>query len=136
MNNVQIIAQPDVKPSPRAFAGPRPTRPVPVSMARPMVIDEKGKQISAKPGAQPVEPPVKAAPPVKPLPGRTVVAPPPTAKPAALPAVKPAPVPVVKPVVKPVVPPTAKPVAKPAAKPAAQPDRKTDKKDEKKDDEK
>jgi hypothetical protein len=76
MDHVQALAQPDVKPNPHALAGQPPAHPVPVSSARPAVIDEKGKLVSSKPGAQPVDPPVKAAPQIKSLPGHTAAAPP------------------------------------------------------------
>jgi hypothetical protein len=124
MNNVQVIAQPDVKPAPRVFAGPPPARPVPVSVARPVVIDERGKLISTKPGIQAITPPVKAAPPVRPLPGRIVVAPPPTAKAPLAPVAAPvnAPVrPTGKPGEKGTALPPAAPVAAPVNRPVANP---------------
>ena len=59
---------------------------------------------------QPKEPPVKAAPPVRALPGRTVVAPPPGAKAPAAPV---APAPKPAPVAAPAVVPPSKPAVKP-----------------------
>jgi hypothetical protein len=144
-DHVQVLQRPEVQPNPHVFAGPPPVRPVRVNIARPVLINEKGKLTSAKPGAPPVEPPVKAAPPVRVLPGRTVVAPPPGAKtppitppvmmapvakpaqvapPVAVPASKPIDRPMdrgAKPAAPPVTAPAAKPLAEPMEKPAAPP---------------
>jgi len=79
MQHVQVLARPEVAPTRQATVTP-PARPVPVAVQRPVLINAQGKMAPAKPNAQPVEPPVKAAPVAKPLPGRTVVAAPPGAK--------------------------------------------------------
>ena len=137
-DHVQVMERPEPQPSPHPFAGHPPLRPVRASAERPALINESGKLVSSKPGAKPMEPPVRPAPPVKALPGRAVVAPPPGAKaPAGMhpapppPAAKPAPVepPAPKPMergVKPPAPlepvPAAKPVPPPPpAKPAPPP---------------
>jgi hypothetical protein len=130
LDRVQVMERPEPQPTRASFVGHPPARPVPVKAERPVLINEKGKLVSAKPGAQPVEPPVKPAPLVRALPGRTVVAPPPGAKVpartpavAAAPAAKPAPTAAspAKPAT--AVAPPARPAATvaPAAKPAPQP---------------
>jgi len=113
----QVVEHIDIPPPAHPFAGHPPARPVQVRTERPAVINEHGKLTSGKPGVPPAEPPVKPAPQVRPLPGRTVVASPsgvqPSAKPAA-PMTKPTPTPA----------PTAAPAAKPeekAVKPPAPP---------------
>ena len=53
--------------------------PVKVATARPVLIDAHGKAVAARPHAQPAPPPVKQVAAPKPLPGRKVVAQPPTA---------------------------------------------------------
>jgi hypothetical protein len=136
LDRVQVLDRPEAQPNAHPFARHPPARPVPVKTERPEVMNEQGKLVSSTPGAQPKEPPVKAAPPVRALPGRTVVAPPQGAKaPAAVvaPVAKPAPVaaPVVVPPSKPAVKPTdsgAKPpapatplVGKPVVEPMAKP---------------
>jgi hypothetical protein len=115
--NIQVIERPVVQPSPRALIGNPPSRPIHVNVERPALVNESGKLVSAKPGAQPVEPPVKAAPQIKALPGRAAAAPPanvkaPVAAPASLAA------PVAKPGT-PVTEPTAAPAAKTTGRPAA-----------------
>ena len=74
VQQVRPLAQPVVA----APAHPIITRPVghpvPVSIQRPMLINQQGKQISATPGATPVAPPVRQTPQPRPLPGRTIVA--------------------------------------------------------------
>ena len=74
MQQARPLAQPEVAPTPRAMLSRPVTRPVPVSIQRPELINQQGRQISAKPGATPVAAPVRAAPPIRPLPGRTIVA--------------------------------------------------------------
>jgi hypothetical protein len=123
MDHVQVLERPEAQPAPHAMMAPPVTRPVPVKAERPAVINASGKVVSAKPGAQAMEPPVKAAPQIRPLPGRTVIAAPPTAKtpPAASPAMRPAPAaaPAARPVVAPA--PSAPANARPApAMPPAQ----------------
>jgi hypothetical protein len=77
--HVQVMAAPEPRPTPQSIIGHAPARPVRVSAARPVLINEKGKAVSAAPGAKPVEPPVKPAPQIKALPGRKAIAPPPGA---------------------------------------------------------
>jgi hypothetical protein len=79
--HVQVLAAPEPKPTQASFVGRPPAHPVKVAAARPVLINENGKAVSAKPGAPPMEPPVKQAPVIKALPGRKVIAPPPNAKP-------------------------------------------------------
>jgi len=136
-NNVQMLAAPEPRPTPQSFVGHPPSRPVPVAAARPVLINEKGKAVSATPGAKPVEPPVKPAPVVKPFPGHTAIAPPPNAgktpanapayhaAPAAAPSAKPAPESAPKPVAPPVGKSAPPPAPKPEVKPTPQPETKT-----------
>lgn len=142
MDHVQVLATPEAKPTQQSFVGHPTVRQVNVSVARPVLINEKGKAVSAAPNARPVEPPVKPAPPVRALPGHTAIAPPPgAAKPqtqprapvAPVPAAKPAPAPVApsrpapevapkaapEPMEKPAAPAAPKPAPKPAPEPAA-----------------
>ncbi len=130
MDHVTVLAQPEARPTAASFTGGRPpARPVPVAAARPVLINEQGKLVSTKPGARPVEPPVRPAPAPRPVAGRKVIAPPSTAKPqpyiapAAAPASRPAAPPTParaapEPMTKPTPPPAAKPAPEPAAKPA------------------
>ncbi|HEY2466257.1 MAG TPA: DUF6600 domain-containing protein [Terracidiphilus sp.] len=74
VQQVRPLAQPIVAPPARAIVTRPVAHPVPVSIQRPVLINQQGKQISAKPGAIPVAPPVRPNPPVRPIPGRTVVA--------------------------------------------------------------
>jgi len=74
MQQARPISQPEVAPTPRAFVTRPVARPVPVSIQRPVLINQQGRQIAARPGSTPVAAPVRPAPPMKPLPGRTVVA--------------------------------------------------------------
>jgi len=148
INQVQVIQRPEAQPTRQSFVSQPPARPVPVSVTRPVLINEAGKQVSARPGSQPVAPPVKAAPQFRTLPGRTVVAPPPAANPPnrmpvapfapgarpapnapvvappakTAPAAAPAPQPVARPVVQPTgKQPAPQPMAQPPAKPAPAP---------------
>ncbi|MGD0630890.1 MAG: DUF6600 domain-containing protein [Terracidiphilus sp.] len=127
MEHVQPLAAPEPRPTPQSFIGHPPARPVTVNVARPVLINEKGLAVAAKPGAPPMQPPVKAAPPVvRPLPGHVAVAPPPNARPA--PAARVAPAAAPKPEPKPIEEPAAKtpPIAaKPEAKPMEEPAAKT-----------
>ena len=122
----QVLAAPAPRPTPQSFIGHPPARPVQVNVARPVLINEKGKAVAARPGAPPVEPPVKAAPPViKAPPGHVAVAPPPGARPA--PAARMAPA-ASKPEAKPMEEPAAKtppPAARPEPKPMEEPAAKT-----------
>jgi hypothetical protein len=129
----QVLAAPAPRPTPQSFTGHPPARPVKVNVARPVLINEKGKAVAATPGARPVEPPVKQAPPVRALPGRVAVAPPPTARP--LPAARVAPAPVPKPEAKPMEEPAGKPAA-PGKTPPAKPNSKNKNDDKDKDEKK
>ncbi|HMG85261.1 MAG TPA: DUF6600 domain-containing protein [Terracidiphilus sp.] len=74
MQQARPLARPEATPSPRAFVSRPVTRPVPVSIQRPELINQQGRQIAARPGATPVAAPVRPAPPMRQLPGRTIVA--------------------------------------------------------------
>ncbi len=74
MQQARPLAQPEVAPTPRAMVSRPVTRPVPVSSQRPQLINQQGRQITARPGATPVAAPVRPAPPIRQLPGRTIVA--------------------------------------------------------------
>jgi hypothetical protein len=74
MQQMRPLARPDVAPTPRAIVSRPVTRPVPVSIRRPELINQQGRQIAARPGATAVIAPVRPAPPVRQLPGRTIVA--------------------------------------------------------------
>ncbi len=135
MDHVQVLSAPEPKPTAQSFVGHPPAHPVPVSVARPVLINAQGKAVSTRPGSQPMEPPVKQAPPVRALAGHTVVAPPPgavkpqsparMAAPPAIPPAKPAPAAAAPPKPEPaprVVPlPMEKAPAQPAPKPVAKP---------------
>lgn len=124
MEHVQPLPAPEPRATVISFVGKPPVHPVPVSTERPVLINERGKAVAARPGAQPSEPPVKAISALKPLPGRKVIAAP--AKPMPAPekptavTAKPVPVPA-KPVAAQKTMPagTAKPPAKPTAPGAA-----------------
>lgn len=77
IQHITVIERPVVQVNERVIINRAPARPVPVAAARPVLINEKGMSVSARPGFHPVAAPVKAAPAVRPLPGRQVVAPPP-----------------------------------------------------------
>src|SRR5579863_5597476 len=74
MQQMRPLARPDVAHTPRAIVSRPVTRPVPVSIQRPELINQQGRQIAARPGATPVAPPVRHQPEIRPLPGRTIVA--------------------------------------------------------------
>ncbi len=74
MQQARALQQPQVAPPSRAIISRPVTRPVPVSVQRPNLINQQGKQIAARPGATPVAPPVRQEPHPRPLPGRTIVA--------------------------------------------------------------
>jgi hypothetical protein len=139
-DHVQVLDRPEVQANPHPFAGHPPLRPVRVSSQRPVLINETGKMVAAKPGAQAVEPPVKAAPPVRALPGHAMVAPPPGARTLVAPApvapvpgqkpggrgpadsyVKSTPPPAGTPNTRPMAPPSAGPAVPPNGRPAAPP---------------
>ncbi len=74
MQQARPLLRPEVAPTPRAIVSNPVTRPVPVSIKRPELINQQGRQIAARPGATPVAAPVRPAPPIRQLPGRTIVA--------------------------------------------------------------
>jgi hypothetical protein len=137
MDHVTVQERPEARPTAASFTGGRPpARPVPATAARPTLINEQGKLVSTKPGAQPMEPPVRPTPVPRPVAGRKVIAPPPTATkpqpniapgtPASKQVSPPVPArPASEPSAKP-TPPTptpvpARPVAMPEERPAARP---------------
>jgi hypothetical protein len=73
MQQMRPMAQPAVAAPSRPIIT-RPVAHVPAKVERPMLINQRGQEIAAKPRAVPVAPPVRQAPPQRPLPGRTVVA--------------------------------------------------------------
>lgn len=76
-DRVQVVDQP-AQATRQSFVTRPAARPVPVANKAPVFINQKGMQITTKPGAAPVQPPqVRQVAPPQPLPGRTVVAPPP-----------------------------------------------------------
>jgi hypothetical protein len=81
LDHVKALARPEPTPTAASFTGRPPARAVPVKSERPALINAQGKLVSARPGAKPVDPPVKPVPVAKPLPGHRVVAPPPGVKP-------------------------------------------------------
>ncbi len=74
MQQARVLQQPEVAAAPRAVVSRPVSRPVPVSIQRPILINQQGRQIAATPGAVPVAPPVRHEQPIRPLPGRTIVA--------------------------------------------------------------
>ncbi|MGC1783906.1 MAG: DUF6600 domain-containing protein, partial [Acidobacteriaceae bacterium] len=76
IQHVTIIERPVVQINERVIINRPPSRPVSVAAERPALINEKGMEVSARPGFHPVAAPMKPAPPVRALPGRQVVAPP------------------------------------------------------------
>ncbi|MBS1801878.1 MAG: hypothetical protein JST28_00850 [Acidobacteria bacterium] len=73
MQRIRPMAQPPVAAPSRPIIT-RPVAHVPAKVERPMLINQRGQEIAAKPRAVPVAPPVRQAPAPRPLPGRTVVA--------------------------------------------------------------
>lgn len=73
MHQIRPMAQPPVAAPQRPIIT-RPVARVPVRIERPMLINQRGQEIAAKPRAVPQAPPVRHAPPQRPLPGRTVIA--------------------------------------------------------------
>jgi len=73
MQQFRPVAQPSVAAPQRPIIT-RPVARVPVRVERPMLINQRGQEIAAKPRAVPQAPPVRQAPPQRPLPGRTVIA--------------------------------------------------------------
>ncbi len=77
-DHVQVVDRP-AEATRQSFVTRPVARPVPVTVAdkAPVFINKQGMQISARPGAAPVQPQVRQIAPPQPVPGRTVVAPPP-----------------------------------------------------------
>jgi len=73
MQQIRPLAQPQVAAPSRPIIT-RPVAHVPAKVERPMLINQRGQEIAAKPRAVPVAAPVRQAPAPRPLPGRTVVA--------------------------------------------------------------
>jgi hypothetical protein len=73
MQQFRPVAQPQVVAPQRPIIT-RPVAHVPAKVERPMLINQRGQEIAARPRAVPVAAPVRQAPPQRPLPGRTVVA--------------------------------------------------------------
>jgi hypothetical protein len=74
VQQVRPLAQPTVAAPARAIVTRPVARPVPVSNQRPMLINQQGKQIAARPNATPVAPPERPMQQVRPIQGRTIVA--------------------------------------------------------------
>lgn len=73
MQQIRPLERPPVAAPSRPIIT-RPVARVPVKMQRPMLINQRGQEIAAKPRAVPVAAPVRQAPAPRPLPGRTVIA--------------------------------------------------------------
>jgi len=121
MAHVQVIARPQVAPTPQATISRPPARPVPVQVARPVLINARGLAVAAQPKAPAAPPPAKAAPEPPRLPNRTVVAPPPNVRmtPTARQAMQSAPRPAQQPAPKGPGQPSAPNPARPSAMPPA-----------------
>ena len=78
--HVNVVVAPQVQARRVSIVSAPAARPVRVAAARPVMINAKGQTIAAQAHAQPIATPVKPVAAPKPLPGRTVVAPPPNAK--------------------------------------------------------
>jgi hypothetical protein len=75
MEHVQPMAQPQLPSPTRQSVITRPiAHPVRVSDQRPTVVNQQGQFIAARPGATPIQPPVRSTQPPRPLPGRTIIA--------------------------------------------------------------
>jgi hypothetical protein len=74
MARVQPLARPEPVPTQMSVISRPVAHPVRVTTQRPTLINQKGLQFVAKPGAAPVQAPVRPAPPVRPVLGRTIVA--------------------------------------------------------------
>jgi hypothetical protein len=79
VDRIQMMNAPEPRPTRESFIGHPPAHVVRVAAARPMLINASGKVVMATPNARPVEPPVRAAPVVRELPGHKAIAPPPNA---------------------------------------------------------
>lgn len=111
-----VIERPEPEPVAASFVGRPPARPIMVKADRPVLLNSDGKLAAAKPGAKPVDAPVKAVVAPRPVPGRTVVAPPAGAKPAPVQAGRPGQQPAATQPVPPPARPTAQPIT-PAGRP-------------------
>jgi hypothetical protein len=80
LRRAQVLARPEVAPTSQTALRRPPARAVSVQAARPVLINAKGLAVAAQPRARPVEPPMRSVQAPRPLPGRTVVAPPPNVK--------------------------------------------------------
>jgi hypothetical protein len=78
-DHVQVIDRP-APVTRQSFVNRPVAHPVPVSGYRPTFINNQGMQIGARPGAAPQPTPVRPMQPMRPIPGRTVVNPPPGTK--------------------------------------------------------
>lgn len=78
-DRVQVVDRP-AEATRQSFVTRPAARPVPVADKAPVFINKQGMQISARPGAAPVQPQVRQTAPPRPVPGRTVVAPPPESR--------------------------------------------------------
>lgn len=76
MEHVQVMAAPEAVPLAHPMVAHPPVKQVTVSVSRPVLINQRGMAIAAKPGAQSMAPPVKPVPAIRPIPGRAVMAPP------------------------------------------------------------
>ncbi|HEY3624974.1 MAG TPA: FecR family protein, partial [Terracidiphilus sp.] len=80
MARARVIAKPEVAPTRGAIINRPPTRPVPVAVTRPTLINARGMAVAAQPKARPAPPPQKAAPAPPRIPNRVAIAPPPNVK--------------------------------------------------------
>ncbi len=76
IQHVTIVERPVVQINERVIVQRAPSRPVPVAVARPTVINDRGMVVSARAGFRPVAPPVRPVQPVRVLPGRRIAPPP------------------------------------------------------------
>jgi hypothetical protein len=77
IQHITVIERPVIQINQRVIVERPPSRPVPVAVVRPTLINNRGLVVSARAGFHPVAAPVRPAPQVHVLPGRQVVAPPP-----------------------------------------------------------
>jgi len=123
LRHITVIEKPEPKPMPASFIARPVVHPVSVKVDRPVLVNSEGRLVQAKPGARPVEVPVRPVAAPRPMGGRAVVAPPPGARPAPAPAGRPTAQPVApaeRPAPQP-APPAARPVPQPAS-PVARPE--------------
>ncbi len=74
MVRVQPLARPEPVPTQLSVISRPVAHPVRVTTQRPTLVNQKGQLFVAKPGAAPVQAPVRPAPPIRTMPGRTIVA--------------------------------------------------------------